>query len=252
MTRRNDDHLDWYRLPPADVVLPVPMRIGHQSKPDGAGAKPTGRAPFVRYPVAGPYAIPLYPVEVIYRMGEAKYAGTAKLYPLLLHLSWKADHRPFKLLNGDLRRRGLSREQEGSGAARVGADGVDPAQGRTSKGTLDYGPYDRGGDQMKSVSSTLQCWQLRLTDFAPSVRSRRDTVSVLYFLLLGVLEKQAVGTPRWEDRHATSTLQQGRRKADARSDPHPRRMRAMVDRVSVVPGPERSLLGALPAANALS
>jgi hypothetical protein len=49
MTRRNDDHLDRYRLPPADVVLPVPMRIGHQSKTDGAGAKPTGRAPFVRY-----------------------------------------------------------------------------------------------------------------------------------------------------------------------------------------------------------
>ena len=100
MTRRNDDHLDRYRLPPADMVLPAPMRVGPPSKSDGA--KPADRSPFVRYPL-----------EVIYRMGAAKYAGTAKLFPLLLHLSWKADHQPFKLPNEDLKRLRISRERKG-------------------------------------------------------------------------------------------------------------------------------------------
>lgn len=104
---------------------------------------------------------------------------------------------------------------------------------------------------MKSVSSGLHCCQLTLTDFAPSVRSRGDTVSVLCFLLWGVLRKLTVDTPHVGDHHAPSSVQRGRRKVDADAGP-PRRgsvpihSRAMVDRVSVVPGTERDLPGALP------
>jgi len=99
MTQRNKDQLDKRCLLPADL-LPAPMRVGPRSKSDGAGAKPAG--PFVKFPV-----------EAIYRIGAAKYAGTAKLYPLLLHLSWKADHRPFKLPNDALKRLRISRERKG-------------------------------------------------------------------------------------------------------------------------------------------
>ena len=103
MTRRNDDFdLGRYHVPLADVEMPAPMRARQEPRPSGTGPKPTGRDPFVRYPV-----------EVIYRMGEAKHIGTVRLYPLLLHLSWKADHRPFKLPNEGLKRLGISRERKG-------------------------------------------------------------------------------------------------------------------------------------------
>lgn len=103
MTRRNDDFdLDRYRVPLADVKMPAPMRARQESKLNDTSTRPTGRDPFVRYPV-----------EVIYRMGEAKHIGTVRLYPLLLHLNWKADHRPFKLPNEDLKRLGISRERKG-------------------------------------------------------------------------------------------------------------------------------------------
>ena len=103
MTRRNDDlDLNRYSVPLADVEMSAPMRARQESKPNSTGTAPTGRDPFVRYPV-----------EVIYRMGEAKHIGTVRLYPLLLHLSWKADHRPFKLPNEDLKRLGISRERKG-------------------------------------------------------------------------------------------------------------------------------------------
>ena len=109
---------------------------------------------------------------------------------------------------------------------------------------------------MKSVSSGLQCCQLRLTDFAPSVRSRGDTVSVLYFLLLGVLRKLAVGTPYWGGHHGPSSVQRGRRKVDADAGPTrrgsaPIHSRAMVERVSLVPGTERDLPRALPTSGVL-
>jgi hypothetical protein len=101
MTRRNDDFdLDRYRLRPTDVEAPTSMRA--RQKSNSASGKPAGCDPFVRYPV-----------EVIYRMRAAKYAGTAKLYPLLLHLNWRADHRPFKLPKEDLKRLGISRERKG-------------------------------------------------------------------------------------------------------------------------------------------
>jgi hypothetical protein len=101
MTRRNDDFdLDRYRIPLADVKMPAPMRARQESKPNDT--RPTRRDPFV-----------LYPVEVIYRMGEAKHIGTVRLYPLLLHLSWKADHLPFKLPNEGLKRLRISRERKG-------------------------------------------------------------------------------------------------------------------------------------------
>jgi hypothetical protein len=103
MTRRNDDFdLDKYRVPPPDVDASAPMQARAEPKPND-GTKPAGHDPFVRYPV-----------EAIYRMGKAKYAGTPKLFPLLLHLSWKADHRPFTLPNDALKRLGISRKRKGA------------------------------------------------------------------------------------------------------------------------------------------
>ena len=96
MTRRNDDFdLEKYRVPLADVEMPATTQSRQKSKP-------TRPEPYVQYPV-----------EVIYQLGAAKYPGAAKLYPLLLHLSWKADHRPFKLSNEDLKRLRISRERKG-------------------------------------------------------------------------------------------------------------------------------------------
>jgi hypothetical protein len=103
MKRRNDFNLDRYRVPLADVEMPARTRARQEPKPSSTGTRPTGpRDPFVRYPV-----------EVIYQMGEAKHIGTVRLYPLLLHLSWKADHRPFKLPNEGLKRLRISRERKG-------------------------------------------------------------------------------------------------------------------------------------------
>ena len=38
-------------------------------------------------------------MAAILRLGGAKYIGTVKLYPLLLHLNWKSGLQQFKLTN---------------------------------------------------------------------------------------------------------------------------------------------------------
>ncbi len=92
MTRRNDD-LIWRSIASRSPTWgnAAYHAVPQKSKPDSTGAKPNGAAPYVPYPV-----------KVIYQMGELSIPARRNYIPLLLHLSWKAGHRPFKLPNRDL------------------------------------------------------------------------------------------------------------------------------------------------------
>jgi hypothetical protein len=105
--RDDGDRYDLDRLrvtPEFAEKFEAAKREAKKSKKVTTSQSPTiGQGPFVRYPVA---AIPL--------IGAAKNAGTAKLFPLLLHLDWKAGHRPFKLPNSLLGPLGISRCRKGA------------------------------------------------------------------------------------------------------------------------------------------
>jgi hypothetical protein len=106
VVRGDDASFDLNRLRMTDEVSREIAEKEKQLKQSGKAApartRPIGAGSFVKYPV-----------EAIFMTGAAKNAGTAKLFPLLLHLDWKADHRPFKLPNGALQPLGISRGRKG-------------------------------------------------------------------------------------------------------------------------------------------
>ena len=126
-----DDDLDRYELSklcptPADLEAHAAAQQAlKKAKPNGAGTKSVGPGPFVRYPV-----------EVICRLGEAKHIGSPKLYPLLLHLDWKSDHRPFPLPNEALEKLGIGRKQKGLALRELGRMGLIRVEHRDRKSPL--------------------------------------------------------------------------------------------------------------------
>jgi hypothetical protein len=133
MTLHDDDEdarfdLNRLRPTPEDVEAHAAARRALK-KSKGRGTTAAGRlighGPFVRYPV-----------EAIHLIGAAKNAGTAKLFPLLLHLDWKADHRPFRLSNEALALLGISRGRKGPVLRELEQMGLIRVEHRTRKSPL--------------------------------------------------------------------------------------------------------------------
>ena len=94
--------LDKWRVTPELAKAHDEAVLAHRKATTKTKPKADDWIAFVRFPVA---AIDL--------LGGAKCEGTAKLFPRLLHLSWKNDHRPFRLSNTVLRPLGISRFRKG-------------------------------------------------------------------------------------------------------------------------------------------
>jgi hypothetical protein len=123
----DSDSFDINRLRMTDEVSREIAEKEKQLKQSGKAARtrPIGAGSFVKFPV-----------EAIFMIGAAKNAGTAKLFPLLLHLDWKADHRPFKLPNGALQPLGISRCRKGAVLRELEQLGLIRAEYRSRKSPL--------------------------------------------------------------------------------------------------------------------